>query len=181
MDKEITKQPFGLVASFNTAPAIYHAASKVRDAGFKNWDVFTPFPVHGLDHAMGMKRSTLPRMTFMGGLLGILTGCFTTWYMNGFDYQLIVGGKPYWSPIFPFPVHYELLILFAAFGTFFGMFIYNKLPRHHHPIFDHPRFASAMDDSFLVLIEARDPNFDLESTHKLLSSLGGQDIILIEE
>ncbi len=177
----VEKKIFGLVAAFKTTPAVYHAAEKVRDAGFKKWDVFTPFPVHGLDHAMGVKRSTLPRMTLCGGLLGFMTGCLMTWYMNAYDYPLIVGGKPFWSPIFPFPVHYELTILFAAFGTFFGMFIYNGLPRHHHPIFDHPRFASAMDDTFLVLIEAEDPHFDAEKTHSFLSGLGGQDITLIEQ
>lgn len=172
---------FGIVAEFSTPPAIYHAAQKIRDAGFKKWDVFTPYPVHGLDAAMGMKRSTLPRMTFCGGLFGFLSGCLMTWYMNGFDYPLIVGGKPFWSPIFPFPVHYELTILCAAFGTFFGMFIYNRLPRHYHPVFDYPQFKDILDDKFLVLIEAEDPTFDQEKTQQLLLTLGAQNITFIKD
>lgn len=176
----LQKKPFGLVACFNSAPAIYHAAEKVRDYGFKSWDVFTPFPVHGLDRAMGMKRSTLPRMTLLGGALGFLTGSLMTWFMNGYDYPLIVGGKPYWSPIFPFPVHYELTILFAAFGTFFGMFLWNRLPQHYHPVFDYSEFSKIMDDSFLVVIEAEDPKFDIEKTREFLLSLGGHNVTLIE-
>lgn len=170
-----------MVAAFNATPAVYHAAEKIRDAGFRNWDVYTPFPVHGLDKAMGINRSRLPRFTLIGGALGLLTGCLMTWYMNAFDYPLIVGGKPFWSPIFPFPVHYELTILFAAFGTFFGMFICNRLPRHHHPIFDHPDFARAMDDTFLICIESKDPQFDHQKTRHFLQEIGGHDITLIEQ
>jgi hypothetical protein len=177
---DLQKKPFGFVAQFNSAPAIYQAAEKVRDQGFTHWDTFTPFPVHGLDRAMGIRRSTLPRMTLAGGILGFITGNLMTWFMNAFDYPLIVGGKPYWSPIFPFPVHYELTILFAAFGTFFGMFLYNRLPQHYHPVFDYPNFSKIMDDSFLVVIEAKDPQFDIEKTKEFLLALGGQNITLIE-
>jgi len=175
-----SSNPYGLAAVFEHAPAVFHAAQAIRDAGYKNWDVYTPFPVHGLDKAMGIQRSRLPRFTLVGGLLGFIAGCLMTWYMNSYDYPLIVGGKPFWSPVFPFPIHYELTILFAAFGTFFGMFISNALPRHHHPIFDHPRFSRVMDDLFLICIETKDPSFDLEQTKCLLKDLGGHDITLIE-
>lgn len=175
------KSPYGLVAAFNNTPAVFHAAEKVRDAGFKLWDVYTPFPVHGLDKAMGIRRSKLPRFTLMGGITGCITGCLMVWFMNAYDYPLIVGGKPFWSPVFPFPIYYELTILFAAFGTFFGMFICNRLPRHHHAIFDHPDFGKAMDDAFLIAIEAQDPLFNSEKTRHFLESVGGHDITLIEQ
>ncbi|GAB4274431.1 MAG TPA: DUF3341 domain-containing protein [Opitutae bacterium] len=177
----VNNKPFGLIASFKTAPDIYEAAKRVRDAGYKKWDVFTPFPVHGMDGAMGLKRSRVPRFTLIGGLTGFWTGVLITWYMNGYDYPLIVGGKPFWSFIFPFPVLYELTILFAAFGTFFGMFISNKLPEHHHPTFDHPAFNKASDDTFFILIQNEDPQYDAEKTRALLEEIGGEEVTLLEE
>ncbi len=105
---------YGYLALFESAPTVYHAAQSVREAGFKKWDVFTPFPVHGLDGAMGLHRSKVPVFTLCGGVIGFFTGMFLAWYMGQFDYPLIVGGKPFFSPIFPFPVAYELTILLAA-------------------------------------------------------------------
>ncbi|MFM7743938.1 MAG: DUF3341 domain-containing protein, partial [Verrucomicrobiota bacterium] len=102
-------------------------------------------------------------------------------YMNSYDYPLIVGGKPYWSVIFPFPVLYECTILFAAFGTFFGQFIFNRLPRHNHPLFDLPGFARVSDDTFMIVLEARDPCFHLDESRNFLQSLGGQEITVIRD
>lgn len=172
---------YGLICRFDKTGDIMHAAEKVNDLGFKKWDTFAPFLVHGLDKAMGMSRSKVPIFTFCGGFTGFCTGTLITWFMNGFDYPLIVGGKPFWSPIFPFPVMYELTILFAAFGTLAGMFIMNLLPRHHHPLFDYEQFAQAGDDKFLLFIECADPKFDEEGTRKLMEELGGQDITLVHE
>ena len=117
-----TKIKYGLSATFNSASDLYEAAGKVREEGFTNWECYTPIPVHGLDAQMGVGRSNVPRFTLAGGLTGFTTGMLLVWYMNSYDYPLIVGGKPFFSPIFPFPVFYELTILFSAFGTLFGMF-----------------------------------------------------------
>jgi hypothetical protein len=108
---------YGLMARFDTAPDIYHAAQQVRDAGYKNWDCITPFPVHGLDGAMGLRRSNVPKFSLIGGLTGFTTGMSMIWFTGAFDYPLIVGGKPYFSPLFAFPISYELTILFTAFAT----------------------------------------------------------------
>ena len=172
---------FGMMARFETTPDIFHAAEKVRDAGFKNWDVYTPFPVHGMDGAMGLTRSKVPRFTLTGGIIGFCTGMLITWYMNGFDYPLIVGGKPFWSPIFPFPVMYELTILLAAFGTFFGMFITNRLPQHYHSTFNSKAFKRASDDGLFIVIETKDSLYEESKTRTLLEELGGKEITLIEE
>ena len=167
---------FGMAALFETVPDIYRAAEKVRDAGFQHWDVHTPFPVHGLDAAMGLKRSRVPVLTFIGGVTGCLTGVFIAWYMGKYDYPLIVGGKPFFSLIFPFPIYYELTILLAAFGTFLGMFLTNFLPRHHHPVMNFERWAEVMDDKFLIVIESRDPRYETEKTRRFLEGLGGVDV-----
>ena len=169
-------KPYALTAMFTEVKALMEAAHALREHGFKNWDIYVPFPVHGLDKAMGMKRSIVPRFTLAGGTVGFFTGMLITWYMNGFDYPLTVGGKPLWSVVYPFPIVYELTILLAAFGTLFGMFFTNRLPRHNHPIFEHPQFKRALDDQFLVAIEAQDPLCDAQKTPELLQKLGGQEI-----
>lgn len=173
------KNVFGVAATFHTAPSVYHACEKVRDAGYTRWDSYTPFPIHGIHHAMGLKRSKVPLFTFVGGVTGFLTGLMIVAYMN-FNYPLIVGGKPYFSPIFPFPIFYELTILLAAFGTLGGMFILNRLPRHHHPLFDYEPFLKTSDDTFMIVIESTDPTFDEEKVKALLNDAGGEDITIIE-
>lgn len=171
---------YGLIATFDTAPGIYHAAQQVRDAGYKNWDCITPFPVHGLDGAMGLKRSQVPRISLVGGLVGFCTGMSMIFWTGAVDYPLIVGGKPFFSPMFAFPVSYELTILFAAFATIGGMFFLNGLPMHYHPVLKYEHIVRGMDDLFFVVIEARDPRFNLANTKALLEKAGGTNIKELE-
>lgn len=171
----------GIIARFKDCPDLYHAAEKVRDAGFKKWDVYASLPIHGMDQAMGLKRSKVPFFTFIGGATGFSIGMLMVWFMNAYDYPLIVGGKPYFSPVFPFPVFYELTILLAAFGTLFGMFITNRLPRHNHPVFEHERLAKkGSDDEFFIVIEEDDPNFEESKTKAFLEEIGGMEVSLVE-
>lgn len=173
-------QSHGLVATFDSAADVYHAAQKVRDAGYKHWDCITPFPIHGLDGAMGLKRSVVPRFSLLGGLCGFTVGMGLIYYTSAVDYQIIVGGKPFFSPLYAFPVAYELTILFTAFATIFGMFVTNSLPRHHHPVLKLDRIVEAMDDKFLIVIESRDPKFNAANTQALLEAAGGKAIAEIE-
>ena len=173
-------QSYGLVATFETAADLYHAAEKVRDAGYKNWDCITPFPVHGLDKAMGLGRSVVPRISLTGGLIGFCTGMSMIWWTGGVDYQLTVGGKPLFSPMFAFPVSYELTILFTAFATIGGMFFLNGLPMHYHPVLKYDQIKRGMDDTFFIVIEARDPRFNLANTKALLEQAGGKEIKELE-
>jgi hypothetical protein len=174
-------KPYGYLALFETAPDIYAAANQVREAGYRKWDVMTPFPVHGLDGAMGIKRSKVPVFTLVGGVIGFFTGMLTAWYMGAFDYPLIVGGKPFFSPIFPFPVAYELTILLAAFGTLGGMFITNRLPMHYHPVMNYDKFRHLTDDKFAVVIEVEDELFSEAETRAFLESLNPAEIAVINE
>ena len=174
------RSTYALLATFSRTPEFFEATGKVRDAGFQKWDVFTPFPVHGLDAQMGVGRSKVPLFTFCGGIFGFCMGMLITWYMNGFDYPLIVGGKPYWSPVFPFPVMYELTILNAAFGTLLGMFVMNLLPRHHHPLFEYEDFVKSGDDTFFIVIEKSDPQFDLDKTRAFLTEIGAEEVHVVE-
>ena len=172
---------YALVAVFDTAPAIFKAAEKVREAGFRRWDCLTPFPVHNLHHAMGCRRPHVPKLTLLGGITGFITGNLISWYMGLVDYALIVGGKPLYSPIFTFPVAYELTILLGAFGTLGGMFLFNLLPRHNHPVFNIENFARFTDDKFAVVIESLDPQFNPEKTRQFLEEIGGKDITEVYE
>lgn len=173
-------QPYGLMAAFDTAPALYHAAEQVRDAGYKNWDCITPCPLHGLDHAMGLKRSIVPRISLLGGITGFCTGMSMIWYTDAFDYPLVVGGKPFFSPLFAFPVSYELTILFTAFATIIGMFIVNGLPMHYHPVLKSDQIVRALDDTFYIVIESRDPRFNAANTRALLEKAGSRNITELE-
>lgn len=172
---ELSKK-YGLLAEFDSPANIMHAAEKVRDAGFRRWDVYTPFPVHGMDDAMGLKNSKVGWFTFIGGATGFTLGNLMIWWMNAFDYAIVVGGKPLFSPIFAFPVSYECTILLGAFGSLFGMLFLNRLPRLYHPLFKSARFRQVTHDKFFLAIESADPKYDDAETRKLLEEAGGKHI-----
>jgi hypothetical protein len=166
----VATKPHGLLAEFDTAADIFEAAIKCRDAGFTKWDVYTPFPIHGMDDAMGVKKSAVGWFTFCGGLTGFSAGMTMIWFMNKFDYPLVVGGKPLFTPLFAFPVSYEMTILLSAFGTLFGMFFLNQLPKLYNPLLKNVRFKKASDDKFFICIEATDPKYSAEGTRDFLTS-----------
>ncbi len=167
---------YGIIASFADTPSFYNAAEKVRDAGYKKWDTYSSFPVHGMPEAQGQARSKVPIFTFLGGITGFTVGTLLVWYMNYFDYPLIVGGKPFFSPVFPFPVMYELTILLAAFGTLGGMFLTNLLPQHYNSLFNSETFLEVSGERLVIAIESRDPKFDSNLTRQFLEQIGGTDI-----
>jgi hypothetical protein len=162
---------YGLIAEFETPADIMHAAAKVRDAGYRHWDVFTPFPIHGMDQAMGLKNSKVGWFTFMGGATGYGLGMLMIWWMNASNYPLVIGGKPMFSPFGAFPPSYELTILFGAFGALFGMLFLNRLPRLHNPLFKYKRFGLATHDRYFLVIETSDPKYSPAETRPLLESL----------
>lgn len=173
---------YGILAVFDTPADAMHAAEQVRDAGFTKWDVHTPFPVHGMDAAMGLPNSKVGWFTFLGGVTGYTTGMTMIWWMNAYDYPIVIGGKPMMSPFFSFPVSYELTILLASFGSLLGMLFLNRLPRLHHPLLKNRRFCSgASHDKFVLVIETADPKFNDQETRKLLATAGGKHIELVED
>jgi hypothetical protein len=171
---------YGLIATFDTPGAVMRAAEQVRDAGYRRWDVITPFPIHGIDKAMGVGRSRVPRISLAGGITGFCTGMTMIWYMDRFDYPITVGGKPFFSPLFAFPVSYELTILFTAFATIGGMFLLNGLPMHYHPVLNYENIRRGTDDLFFIVIERSDPRFNAENTRALLQKIGGREIAELE-
>ena len=166
----------GLLAEYATPGELMRAAEKFRDAGYRRWDVYTPFPVHGMDQAMGLGNSKVGWFTFLGGLTGYTSGMIMIWWMNAFDYPLAVGGKPLFSPIYSFPVAYECTILLGAFGSLGGMLLLNQLPRWYHPLFTSDRFKRVTHDRFFIAIEATDPKFSEVDTRRLLEGAGSKHV-----
>lgn len=163
---------YGVLAEYDTPGELVEAARKVRDAGYTEFDCFSPFPVHGIDEAMGIKRTILPMIVFGGGCTGLIGGVFLQWWMNAYNWPWNISGKPAWSIPANVPIAFELTILLSVFATFFGMWILNKLPQVWHPFFRSERFGRVTDDAFLLGIEARDQRFELEGTTKLLNDAG---------
>jgi mono/diheme cytochrome c family protein len=163
---------YGVLAEFDTPGALIEGARKVRDAGYTDFDCFSPFPVHGIDEAMGIKRTILPVIVFCVGLSGTVGALYLQWWMNAYNWPWNISGKPAWSIPANIPIGFEGTILMAVFASFFGMWILNKLPQVWHPFFRVERFNHVTDDAFLLGIEAKDRRFDAEKTTKLLKDAG---------
>jgi hypothetical protein len=174
-------RPYGLLAEFANAADIVRAAEMVRDAGYQRWDAFTPCPIHGMDDAMGLRHSPVGWFTFLGGALGFTTGMVGIWFLNSYDYPLAIGGKPLFSPIYAFPISYELTILFGALGSVIGMLLLNRLPRWYHPLLKNKRFTRVTHDRFFIMIECDDPQYAEEKTRRLLETAGSTYLELVEE
>ncbi|MFZ4116252.1 MAG: DUF3341 domain-containing protein [Chthoniobacterales bacterium] len=174
---------YALGIEFENARDLYHAAEKVRDAGYKKWDTYSPFPIHGMDEAMGLQKSWLSALVFIGGLTGFTLAVSLEFGTSSFLYPLVVAGKPtnlFTIPAF-FPIMFELTILFSALTATFGMFALNGLPRWNHPNFNWDRFKKVTEDKFFIIIEASDKKFSLKETTAFLNSLGGNHLTAIHE
>jgi len=179
MSATISPATHGLLAEYETSADILHAALEVRDAGYTKWDVYTPFPIHGMDQAMGLKKSLVGWFTLTGAVTGFFTGMTMIWFMNGYDYPLVVGGKPLFTPLFAFPVSYELTILLGSFGTLLGLAGLCGLPKLYNPLFRNERFKRASNDRFFICIEARDPKF--AHARETLEKTGARIIETVED
>jgi hypothetical protein len=171
-----TKTLYGLGAEFSSAAALLEAAKKIYAHGFKKWDVYSPFPIHGMDHAMGFKRSRVSLFSLIGGFTGLTTGFVLIYYTSASNYPLIVQGKPYFALEPSLPIFFELTILLTAFGTILGLLLLTLLPRLHHPVFNWDRFQRATDDGFFLVLEVADPKFDPAASRQLLQGMGGTHI-----
>jgi hypothetical protein len=180
-DASVKKRPVLYLAEFDTPDGIIHAAEKVRDAGYEKWDVHTPYPVHGMDKAMGLSDSGLGWIVLLCGLTGVSCAVLMMQWMNGYDYPLVIGGKPPDAIPTMVPIMFELTVLLSCFGSVFGMFGLNELPKHHHPVFYSDRFEQFSNDKFFISIEVEDKKFDERKTKELLESAQPSFIELVEE
>lgn len=162
---------YGLLAEFDDPDKLVAAARRVREAGYRRVDAYSPYPVEELADALGFQETWIPLIVLIGGVAGAVGGYLLQYYASVVDYPLNVGGRPLHSwPAFV-PVTFETAILGAALAAVLGMLALNGLPRPHHPVFNVPRFARATQDAFFLIVEASDPKFDYEATRNFLLSL----------
>ncbi len=162
---------FGLMVEFVAAEEVLSATRAARRAGYREMDAYTPYPVDGLAAELGMRRTSIPFVVLMGGLVGAAVGFLMQYYSMAIDFTFNVGGRPYNSwPVF-IPITFEVLILVGALAAFLGMILLNGLPRPHHPVFNVPQFGRSSQDRFFLCIEATDPKFDRTATAEFLATL----------
>jgi hypothetical protein len=172
--EEVEVGLYGLMAEFTTPEALLTAAQKVGAAGYKKIDAYSPFPVHGVDEAIGAK-TVLPWLIFGGGLSGGMAG-FLMQVVANFHYKINIAGKPLVSwPSF-MPITFELTVLLASATAVFGMLFLNGLPQPFNPVFGVEGFDRASQDRFFLCIEAKDPLFDLDQTSRMLEGLAPHSI-----
>ncbi len=169
----------GIMAFFESSGDLLVAAKKTRDAGYTKFDAHSPFPIHGMDDAMGLKRSPLGWICGLSALIlgsGLLA---LQWWTSAVDYKLVISGKPLFSFQAYVPVTFAGAVIGGAFAAVLGMMILNGLPRPFHPLFYSDSFEKFSDDGFLVSIEADDPKFDERETKAFLESIGGKNIEVV--
>ena len=166
----------GVIGLFDDPNELIAAAEKVRDAGYKKWDCHTPYPVHGLDDAMGLKPSPMPYITLTMGGVGAGLAILMQWWMSAVDYPVRIGGKPYFSwPAF-IPITFELFTLLAAISTFVGMIVLCKLARWHSPLHDSGVMIEVTTSRHGVVLESADELFTEDGARSLLEEAGCKDI-----
>jgi hypothetical protein len=162
---------FGLMAEFDTPSALVDAANRARLAGYREMDAYSPIPIEELNDALGLRRTRLPRLVLLGGILGGLGGFGLEVWTQAIDYPLNVGGRPYISWPQYIPVTFETTVLGAALTCFVAMWALNRLPMPYHPVFNVTAFERASTDRFFLCIEAHDKQFDLDQTRRFLEGL----------
>jgi hypothetical protein len=171
----------GLLAEYPNVDQILKAARAVRRAGFSRWDVHSPFPIHGIDYAMGIRPTVLPWIVLVGGITGLVSAILLQWYCNAYDYMFLISGKPIWSFPANVPIMFELTVLFSAFTAVFGMLGLNGLPRLYNPLFKSERFRRVTTDRFFIVIDSSDPKFNEEETTRLLTEAGALGVERVED
>ncbi len=173
----MAKKTGGVVGIWLDDHELVRAAAKVRDAGYRNFDCITPFPVHGLEEAMGVKRSWIPFVTFIMGLTGGSLGLFFEYWTSVVSYPINVGGKPFFSAPAFIPITFECTILFAALSSVVAMILACGLPKIDPPIID----PDLTCHKFALMIPENEPNYDAAKAEQLLKGLGAQQVKRISE
>jgi hypothetical protein len=162
---------YGLMAEFKGADALKDAARRARDAGYGQVEAYSPFPVEGLDDAVGFRGSRVPLATLIGGFVGGAGGFFLQWYAAVIDYPINIGGRPTNSwPAF-IPVTFEMTVLFAALTAVITMIVANGLPRLRHPVFNAPEFELSTRNRFFLCLRADARQFDVQHARRFLEDL----------
>lgn len=181
MSTEKSNRVYGILAEVKNPKELIDISRLVNKSGYKKYDTFSPFPVHGIDKAMNLPKSKLGWIVFGHALVGFFGAIAMISFMMIYNYPLNISGKTLFNIPAWIPVIFELTVLLSAFGAVFGMFFLNGLPRLNHPLFTSENFKKATDDGFFICIESEDPQFDQEKVEKLLKDAGATNIETVHE
>jgi hypothetical protein len=170
----------GLLAEFGSPAELLKAAAEVRAAGYRKFDCHSPFPIHGMDQAMGLKRSPLGYIVFAVAAVALTAGVTLEWWTSTVDYPLVISGKPFFSYQAYGPVAFAIMVLTSAFAAVLGMLALNRLPGFFHKLFHSRNLEKATDDSFFISIDSADLNFDLQRAKNFLNNIGAKNIEVIQ-
>lgn len=169
-----------IMAEFADPGSLLQAAEKARDAGYKEFDCHSPFPVHGMDRAMGLSRSPLAKLVFIFAMSAVGGMIALTYYVSVIAYPLVISGKPLFSYVAYAPPIFASGVLTGALTAVIGMLALNKLPMPYHPLFNSSSFSKVTDDGFFVTIQSNDPQYDEAKVKSFLTSIGGKNIEVIQ-
>jgi len=171
---------YGVVGDFDTPEELMQAIRAARVAGYSKMEAYTPFPIHGIDEALGAPRSPLGRIVIVCGLIGLASAVLLQWWTGAVNYKLVIAGKPLFAIEPSVPIMFELSVLLSSFGAVFGMLHLNRLPTYYHSFFNYTRAAGASNDRFLLAVEATDGKFHAEEVKTFLDSCGSRHTELVE-
>jgi len=167
---------YGVLAEFRNPKELVDVAKSVKGSGYADFDTYAPFPIHGMEKAMGVKKSPLGWIVLGGAITGMVGALALMIWVMGYEYPMNISGKPFINIPIYVPITFELTVLLAAFAATFGMIGLNKLPRYYNPLFNVERFEKASDDGFFICIEATDDLFEEEKVTKLFQDNGATHI-----
>jgi hypothetical protein len=176
---DVPKKPIMILAEFENPAQLLHAAEKLKNAGYKKFDCHSPFPIHGMDDAMGMKRSPLGWIVGVVAFFALGCGFALEWWTSTVEYPIVISGKPFFSYQAYGPVAFAIMVLSSAFTALLGMMALNKFPMWYHKLFDSAKTSKISNDGFVVSIDAADPIFDQKKTKSFLEDIGGKNLEVI--
>jgi hypothetical protein len=169
-----------VLGEFRAEEAVLEAARVLRAKGHRTLDLHSPYPIHGAEEALGLRRSTVPLVTLVAGVTGAVSGYLLQWYTVAYDWPLNVGNRPPHSPPAFIPITFELAVLFAALAIFVGLvFGYFRFPRVSHPVFEVEAFRSASIDALWLSAEV--DGTQAEPLAQELRRLGAQQVSIVAE
>jgi Protein of unknown function (DUF3341) len=172
---------YGLLAEFSNPSTLLHAAADTHKAGYTHFDAHSPFPIHGMDKAMGLGNSKIGYVVILGGAAGLSLATWLQWWTSQVDYPINISGKPFFAVEPSVPVMFELTVLFSAFTAVAAMLAFNGLPRPYNPLFYSEAFTRVTDDGFFLHIAASDAKFDKEGTTDFLKRIGAKSVEIIHD
>jgi hypothetical protein len=170
---------YAVMGEFSEPEELVRAGRKIREMGYTKIDALSPFPVHGIDAAIGVPYSKLGWIVICVALCGSTTALLLQWWCGTINYPLVIGGKPLFDFSFSIPITFELTVLFSAFASVIGMFALNGLPRLYHPSSNYRLAHRATDDLFILVVESNDPKFNAQATTEDMKSVGAGTVEVV--